>query len=77
MAETPDDIRAQIDRTRARLDRHLDDLETTVQVKKEELAVSAQYWGGIAAVAAGAVGALALWPKRHRRSGGRRLHNVR
>jgi hypothetical protein len=76
MVEEPDAIRAEIDRTRARLDRHLDDLDEQVQVKKEELAASAQYWGGIMAVAIGTVGALAFWPRRRQRPG-RRLHNVR
>jgi hypothetical protein len=66
MAETPDVIRAQITETRARLDDHLDALGTQVAAKKEELAVSAQFWGGVTAVVAGAAGALMFWPRRRR-----------
>ena len=67
MAETPDDIRAQIGQTRARLDRDLDQLDAQVGVKKEQLAASAQYWTGVMAVAAGAAGAVMFWPRRRRR----------
>jgi hypothetical protein len=66
MAETPDVIRTQIARTRARLDADLDTLGEQVDEKKERLAASAQYWSGITAVVAGAAGALMFWPRRRR-----------
>jgi Protein of unknown function (DUF3618) len=71
MDSTPDDIRAQIASTRASLDRHLDELETQVDLTKERVkdtvVNNAQYWGGIGAVAAGVLGAIALWPRRRAR----------
>jgi hypothetical protein len=66
MAETPDVIRTRIARTRERLDQDLDTLGEQVEVKKDQLAMSAQYWSGMAAVVAGAAGAFLFWPRRRR-----------
>jgi hypothetical protein len=76
MAETPDDIRTQIAQTRARLDNHLETLGAQVEAKKEQLAISAQKWGGIAAVTAGAAGVLMFWPRRRRVRERRRVHAI-
>jgi hypothetical protein len=65
MDERPDVIEDQIEATRARLDRDLDRLDSNVAVAKERMKAQAQYWGGVGAVAVGAVGALAFWPRRH------------
>jgi hypothetical protein len=67
MDSTPDHIRARIAETRASLDRHLGELGTQVDVTKERVATNAQYWGGIGAVVAGVVGAVAMWPRRAQR----------
>lgn len=65
MDERPDVIEQQIDRTRDRLDRHLDQLDTRVAVTKERMKAQAQYWAGVGAVAVGTIGAVAFWPRRH------------
>jgi hypothetical protein len=65
MDERPDVVEHQIEQTRARLDRDLDRLDAQVAVTKERMKAQAQYWGGIGAIAAGSIGALALWPRRH------------
>jgi hypothetical protein len=71
MAAGPDVIRAQIEGTRASLDRHLDELGAEVDATKarvkDRVASGAQYWGGISAVAAGLLGAVVLWPRRRPR----------
>jgi hypothetical protein len=67
MDSTPDDIRARIAATRASLDRHLGELGTQVDDTKDRVASNAQYWGGIGAVVAGVVGAMAMWPRRAQR----------
>jgi hypothetical protein len=64
MDEHPDVIEDQIAATRARLDRDLDRLNTSVGVTKERMKAQAQWWAGIGAVAAGSLGAVALWPRR-------------
>jgi hypothetical protein len=66
MDERPDVIENQIEATRARLDRDLDRLDSGVAVAKERLKLQAQYWAGVSAVAIGAVGALAFWPRHSR-----------
>jgi hypothetical protein len=66
MDERPDVLEHQIERTRERLDRDLDRLDTKVAMTKERMKAQAQYWAGLGAVAAGAVGAVAFWPRRHR-----------
>jgi hypothetical protein len=69
MDTRPDVLRAQIDGTRASLDRHLDELGTQIDATKERVKAGAQWWGGIGAIAAGALGVLMFWPRRaaHRR----------
>jgi hypothetical protein len=65
MDERPDVIEQQIERTRDRLDEHLDRLDSKVAVTKEWMKAQAQWWAGVSAVAAGTVGAVAFWPRRH------------
>ncbi|MBS1818615.1 MAG: DUF3618 domain-containing protein [Acidobacteria bacterium] len=66
MDDRPDVIEQQIERTRERLDAHLDQLDTRVGIARERLKAQAQWWGGVSAVAAGAIGAAVFWPKgRH------------
>jgi hypothetical protein len=64
-------IRAQIASTRESLGRHLDELGTqfddTKTRVKEQVTSSAQYWGGMSAVAIGLLGAVVLWPRRVQR----------
>ena len=67
MDPAPDVLRARIENTRADLDRHLDELGTQLDVTKERVKVSAQFWGGVCAVAAGLVGAVMFWPRRAER----------
>jgi len=64
----PDVIRAQITSTRESLGRHLDELgsqfdDTKTRVK-EKVTSSAQYWGGMSAVALGLIGTVVFWPRR-------------
>jgi len=63
MDQRPDDVEAAIDRTRARLDRDLTRLSRRIDAIKNNTAARAQWWGGIAAIAAGVVGALVFWPR--------------
>jgi hypothetical protein len=63
MDPRPDDLRAQIASTRASLDRHLDELGTQFGVTKERVKANAQWWGGISAVATGALGVVVFWPR--------------
>lgn len=72
MDEGPHELEAAIDQTRGNLGRDLDRLGRRVDVLKSDAALLAQWWGGIAAVATGALGALMLWPRRARRR--RRLY---
>jgi hypothetical protein len=67
MDSGPDVIRAQIETTRASLDRHLDELGTQIDNTKERVKTNAQYWGGIGAVVAGVMGAVMFWPRRQPR----------
>jgi hypothetical protein len=64
MDERPDVIEHQIDRTRERLDRDLDRLDVKMADTKERVKAQAQWWAGWGAVAAGTIGAVALWPRR-------------
>jgi hypothetical protein len=64
MDERPDVIEDQIEHTRDRLDRDLDRLDVQISRTKERVKAQAQWWGGISAVAAGALGAVAFWPRR-------------
>jgi hypothetical protein len=66
MDQRPHDIEAAIDHTRAQLDHDLARLSRRIDVLRNQAAAQAQWWGGIAAVAAGAVGAVVLWPRRAR-----------
>ncbi|HKB12403.1 MAG TPA: hypothetical protein VKD69_17195 [Vicinamibacterales bacterium] len=50
--------------TRASLDRHLGQLGTQIDETRDRVATKAQYYGGIGAVAAGLLGAVAFWPRR-------------
>ena len=69
MDQRPDDVEAAIDRMRSRLDRDLTILGQRIDAMKEKAAARAQWWGGVAAIAAGVVGALVLWPRSaHARS---------
>ena len=68
MDERPHELETAIDRTRDTLGRDLDRLSRRVDVLKDDAAAQAQWWGGVAAVATGALGALLFWPRRtHRR----------
>jgi hypothetical protein len=64
MDERPDVLREQIGRTRAALDRHLDDLGDRFADGKDRLVASTQWWVGVSAVAAGAIGTALFWPRR-------------
>lgn len=64
MDERPDVLREQIRRTRATLDRHLNDLGARFNDSRNRLAAGIQWWAGVSAVAAGAIGAVWLWPRR-------------
>jgi hypothetical protein len=64
MDERPDVIEDQIEHTRDRLDRDLDRLDVQISRTRERVKAQAQWWGGIGAVAAGALGAVAFWPRR-------------
>lgn len=66
MAESPDDLKQQIDHTRARLDRDLDRLDTQIAIGKERVIAASQWWFGVSAIAAGVLGAIWLWPREHR-----------
>ncbi|PYQ77533.1 MAG: hypothetical protein DMG01_14725 [Acidobacteria bacterium] len=63
MDQRPDDVEAAIERTRARLDRDLTRLGRRVDAIRNNAAARAQWWGGIAAIAAGVVGTLLFWPR--------------
>jgi hypothetical protein len=64
MDETPHGIREQIEHTRASLDRHLDELGAHVRVGRERLVAGTQWWMGLSAVAAGALGIVWFWPRQ-------------
>jgi len=64
MDPRPDVIRSQIEDTRATLDRDLDRLGTRLDRTKERVKLQAQWWGGVSAVAAGALGIVMFWPRR-------------
>jgi hypothetical protein len=64
MDPRPDDIRTQIEGTRAELDRDLDRLGARIDRTKERMKLQAQWWGGISAIAAGALGMVMFWPRR-------------
>jgi hypothetical protein len=66
MDAKPDELREQIGRTRARLDRHLDRLGAQVDATRERMKIAAQWWAGVGAVAAGAIGAVWFWPHKGR-----------
>jgi hypothetical protein len=66
MDERPHELETAIDRTRGALGRDLDRLSQRVDVLKNDAAAQAQWWGGIVAVATGALGALLFWPRRSR-----------
>ena len=63
MDTRPDVLRAQISGTRASLNRHLDELGVQIDVTKERLKASAQWWGGVSAIAAGVLGIVMFWPR--------------
>ena len=65
MDERPDVIREEIDETRAALDRDLNRLNAQLSTRKARLGAQAQWWTGVSAVVAGALGAILLWPRRH------------
>lgn len=65
MDQSPDDLKQQIDQTRAQLDRDLDRLDTEVARGKERLIAASQWWLGVTAVAAGVIGAVWFWPREH------------
>ncbi len=67
MAESPDDLKQQIDETRARLDRDLDRLDDRIADGKERLIAASQWWFGVSAVAAGVLGTIVFWPRGHHR----------
>lgn len=69
MDQSPDDIKQQIDHTRARLDRHLNRLDDRIGEEKEHLVAASQWWIGVSAVAAGVLGAIWFWPRERRRIG--------
>ena len=52
---------------RTRLGRDLTRLGRRIDAMKDNAAARAQWWGGVAAIAAGVVGALVLWPRSHAR----------
>ena len=64
MDEQPDVIEHQIDRTRERLDRDLDRLDAKMAFAKDRIKAQAQWWGGVSAIAAGTIGAMAFWPRK-------------
>ena len=64
MDTRPDVLRTQISGTRASLGRHLDELGAQFDVTKDRVKASAQWWGGVSAVAAGVAGVLMFWPRR-------------
>jgi hypothetical protein len=64
MDERSHELETAIDRTRDTLGRDLDRLSRRVGVLKNDAAARAQWWGGVAAVATGALGALLFWPRR-------------
>ena len=66
MDERPNELETAIDRTRTTLGRDLDRLGRRVDVLKDDAAAQAQWWGGVAAIATGALGALLFWPRRSR-----------
>jgi hypothetical protein len=68
MAERPHELESAIERTRRTLGRDLDRLGDRVEVLKADASAQAQWWGGVAAVAAGTVGAVWFWPRRRARS---------
>jgi len=66
MDQRPDELRAQIDRTRAALDRDLDRLDAHVSAGKERLLAASQWWVGMGAIAAGVLGTVVFWPRTRR-----------
>ncbi|MGE3176101.1 MAG: hypothetical protein AB7O32_01420 [Vicinamibacterales bacterium] len=64
MDDRPDVLEAQVARTRERLDRDLDRLDSRVQVAREQMKAQAQWWTGVSLVSAGTIGAMTLWPRR-------------
>ena len=66
MDDRPDVLEHQVARTRARLGADLNRLDAKVAVAKERMKAQAQWWAGVSAVAAGAIGAVAFWPRRGR-----------
>jgi hypothetical protein len=67
MDQSPDDIKQQIDHTRARLDRDLNRLDAQLDESKERLVAASQWWLGVSAVAAGVGGAILFWPRERTR----------
>lgn len=65
MDERPAAIRAEIEDTRATLDRDLNRLRAQLSTRQARLGAQAQWWTGISAVIAGSLGAVLLWPRRH------------
>jgi len=64
MDSRPDDLRSQIECTRASLDRHLTELGTRIDITKERVKANAQLWGAVSAVAAGLIGIVMFRPRR-------------
>jgi hypothetical protein len=64
MDPRPDVLRAQIETTRASLDRHLDELGTRIDITKERVKSNVQLWGAVSAVAAGVLGIVMFRPRR-------------
>lgn len=68
MAESADVLKEQVDRTRARLDRDLNRLNTQIASGKERVIAASQWWLAVSAIAAGVIGAIVFWPREpHRR----------
>ena len=63
MGEEPDALEASIRDTRSRLDEDIDRLGNRLRVARESVAIQAQWWVGVGAVAAGLIGAVWLWPR--------------
>ena len=63
MDQSPDDIKRQIDRTRARLDRDLNRLGSEIASGRQRLVAASQWWLGVTAVAVGVLGAVWFWPR--------------
>lgn len=65
MDDRPDVLEHTITRTRERLDGDLDRLDTRLAMATDRVKAQAQWWVGVSAVAAGTIGAVAFWPRRH------------